>query len=392
MKTGTALALLLGLYTLTARAQHSFYAYLDAGTYGVGFADTLIMNEQVSYTGFGYSGPSPLFASIWFPVPQDQNATPLPFDEFRTRTLPPELKDVYRELVARSDTAFIAYNIAYPLDSDEKIDYKGISLTSVLNAVQSMPTRSMRMPLPKSGNFPVIVYHHGAQGTAEENYVLAEYFASRGYIVVSANFHLPYAGMDIGATPFLSDKVLSNDQSHHRRLLSFARNLAGEHPVFSIGHSWGAQSGWCLLHEKGLADAFVSEETTIEFKENPEVVRDRWPEVYRVLKEEHHPMNIPVLLMANTLQDSPFHFFEGAGDTLMIHVSQKEEFAHDAYNSVFLMRYFFQDRFPQHDHLQLKKQLDYYVLQLELIRDFFSSVLQKSGFPREKYTEKFFIH
>ena len=45
-----------------------------------------------------------------------------------------------------------------------------------------------------------------------------------------------------------------------------AESLTRSNKLFYIGHSWGAQAGWYTLHEKNLADAFVSLETTIEFK------------------------------------------------------------------------------------------------------------------------------
>jgi pimeloyl-ACP methyl ester carboxylesterase len=68
----------------------------------------------------------------------------------------------------------------------------------------------------------------------------------------------------------------SQQHPHHAAIRT---NLANGNKVFYIGHSWGAQEGWCTLHEPGLADAFISLETTMEWKTDTAEVRDKWPHV-----------------------------------------------------------------------------------------------------------------
>ena len=111
-------------------------------------------------------------------------------------------------------------------------------------------------------NFPVIVYHHGNQGPSDENYLMAEYFASRGYIFVSANFELPFANHSFG---YREGNIKKPNTSTPKKLIEFAKSISSSEQLFYVGHSYGAQVGFCILHEEGLADAFVSMETTMEF-------------------------------------------------------------------------------------------------------------------------------
>ena len=51
------------------------------------------------------------------------------------------------------------------------------------------------------GRFPVVLYNAGAAGSYDENFVLFEYLASHGYVVVSSAFQSPfpdYVGNNLG--------------------------------------------------------------------------------------------------------------------------------------------------------------------------------------------------
>src|SRR5690606_34502193 len=147
---------------------------------------------------------------------------------------------------------------------EEPIDYGNLSHAEILKKIKDTPTQTVRSKLTKK-TFPVIVYHHGSQGLSDENSIMAEYFASHGYIFISCNFHLPYPDMPFGLLPYDLETKSKHNQSSAKTILKFARNLAQDKGVYFIGHSWGAQEGWCFLNEENYADAFISMETTIEF-------------------------------------------------------------------------------------------------------------------------------
>ena len=54
--------------------------------YTIGFADTLLFNDSLHYTGFGYDGPAPLFVQAWFPI-EERTPTRLTYQQLRERQL-----------------------------------------------------------------------------------------------------------------------------------------------------------------------------------------------------------------------------------------------------------------------------------------------------------------
>ncbi|MBK6776653.1 MAG: hypothetical protein IPG74_12745 [Flavobacteriales bacterium] len=94
----------------------------SASRYSIGFADTLLFNDSLRYAAFGYTGPAPLFVQVWFPLSVEPGTAPLTQAQLRQRTLEGPLRRVYDELLLRMDSAFIEYDLRYPLGGDEPIE------------------------------------------------------------------------------------------------------------------------------------------------------------------------------------------------------------------------------------------------------------------------------
>lgn len=372
---------------LNGYAQDSFYSELEMGKYDVGFFDTLIYSDSSQYKQYGYNGPAPLFVQIWHPVKPVSNRKYLCYGDFRKRQLPGDLSSVYENLNAQSDAIFIETNLATTLLTYETIDYNSLSYEDVFEKIKTTPTKSSYSRIQKKTKFPVIVYHHGTQGVSDENYAMAEYFASKGYIFVSANFHLPYPELVYGLT-----ESVTNNQSRIKTLINFAKTLSSNQHLFYAGHSWGAQTGWCFLHEGDWADAFVSLETTIEYKTDTAQIKDMWPFVYDAVKTKNSKYEIPILMFANTQLDEPFHFFKNSSTKELYSVSIKEYFEHNSFTAVFLMRYFWRSTFTQPDAEILSGQLKMYILHLKMMDDFFQSVMQKKQLDPENYKADFYFN
>lgn len=372
---------------INSSAQNSFYTELEMGKYDVGFFDTLIYSDSSQYNEYGYTGAAPLFVQVWHPIKPTSETKHLSYGDFRKRQLPAVLSSVYENLNAQADPIFIQTNLATTLLTYETIGYNSFSYEDVFEKIKTTPTKSIYSRIQKKTKFPVIVYHHGTQGVSDENYVMAEYFASKGYIFVSANFHLPYSNVIFGLT-----ESVTNDQSRIKTVIEFAKTLSSSQHTFYTGHSWGAQTGWCFLHEKDWADAFVSLETTIEFKTDTAQIKDMWPFVYDVVKTKKSKYEIPILMFANTQVDEPFHFFKDNCTKEMYSVSIKEYIEHNTYTSVFLMRYFWRSTFSQPDTEILSEQLKMYVLHLKMMEDFFQSVMQKKQLDPDNYTADFYFN
>jgi pimeloyl-ACP methyl ester carboxylesterase len=296
----------------------------------IGFADTLLFCDSVHYAEFGYDGPAPLFIQLWYPLGDDPGSAPLRYADLRVRSLDAPLSRVYRELLLRMDSAFIEYDLRYPIEGDGPIDYAPFTAEQVMDSLFALPTRAQRVPMPVSMDAPVVIYHHGSQGLSDENVAMAEYFAANGFAFVSCNFHWP-----MERAPYGTPLVWAPDVHTERTIARFARQLGQGNKVFYIGHSWGAQEGWCTLFEPGLVDGFASLETTMEWKTDTAEVRDKWPYVLDAITTQRYPM--PILMVADTDGEPPFPMFRHVRADLR-YLDPKGSFGHESYTSAYMLR------------------------------------------------------
>lgn len=337
--------------------------------YTIGFADTLLFNDSLRYSAFGYDGPAPLFVQAWFPI-QEPTGRRLTYRQLRERRLKGPLQRVYDELVLRADSAFIEYDLRYAFGSDSAINYAPFTEQQVKDSLFALLPRSFAAPWPERSDRPVVVYHHGSQGFSDENVTLAEDLAHLGFIVLSSNFHWPLADR-----PYGYPLIWEPDRHSIRTMLRFARILARGNKVIYIGHSWGAQEGWCTLHEPGLADAFVSLETTMEWKTDTAEVRDKWPHVLDAITTHRYPM--PILMVADTDGEPPFPLFKGVRGDIR-YLDPKQTFGHESYTSAYLLRLLGRGRFPVPDEEALLMQN---TLHAELAREVLDFLWEQVRWP-----------
>ncbi|MFN8208079.1 MAG: hypothetical protein U0T82_11815 [Bacteroidales bacterium] len=356
------------------KAQNTLYDFIKPGEYQVGFRDTIVFNKDLQYEAFGYSGMKPNFIQIWYPLCgkatspdylKFKNFLEMP-DANRLSTVQLQLKKYYQEAVIRD---FIEENLV----SGEANDFGKFTYEDILHLIGETETISIGHNDFKSSNFPVIVYHHGSQSFPSENYAMAEYFASRGFIFVASNFHLPYENSLYGLKPF--NKIIKGEEEQSLKfILEFAKTLTKSTFVFFIGHSLGAQMGLRTFDEDTTIKGLVSLETTIEFKTEPEKIKEMWPEVFQKVMTGSYPF--PILFCAATGQEKPFAFFENINSSRTIFASTKTEFEHNAYLSSFYLRLFLGNNVKQTDTAILQDRLLVYNKQLELINEFINGILK----------------
>lgn len=379
--------LILFLIVVSSFGQNSFNKYITLGDYWVGFCDTVIYNHDQSYSQYDYSGDAPLFVQIWHPIVKGTKGDHLSYHEFRVREVPQNLITVYDTLCNQMDKSFIDYNIAEDFLEYSPIDYGAHSPQDVLKAIKNYSTNSTYAPLSKNSDFPIIIYHHGAQGLSDENFIMAEYFASRGFIFISANYHLPFESL-----PYASTTGEINIESYPKRVTQFARLLSNNAELYYIGHSWGAQNGFRYLFEEGWATGFVSLETTIEFKSDTSKIKALWPHIYDLIVNQKKTYSLPILMIANTGEDKPFYFFESIGTNNLYFATARVEFGHESYTSAYHMRYLFNQSFPQPDAVEMREQLMLYNEHLKLIEAFLTSVHEKTALNNTPFEEIFYIN
>ncbi|MBL7938153.1 MAG: hypothetical protein JNL43_02235 [Flavobacteriales bacterium] len=337
--------------------------------YTIGFSDTLLFNDSLRYASFGYDGPAPLFVQAWFPIEEPMGPR-LTYRQLRERRLAGPLQRVHQELLVRADSAFVEYDLRYPFDGDDAINYAPYSEWQVKDSLWAMRSKAYRSPWPEILDRPVIVYHHGSQGFSDENVVMAEELAHLGFVVLSCNFHWPLEGQ-----PYGFPIVWKPDEQSIRTMLRFARRTARGNKVFYIGHSWGAQEGWCTLHERGLADAFISLETTMEWKTDSAEVRDKWPDVLEAITTHSYPM--PILMVADSEGEPPYPMFKGVRADVR-YLDPKQPFGHESYTSAYLMRLSGKVRFPVPDEEVMLTQLTLYS---QLHRELLEFLWEQVGWP-----------
>ncbi len=365
------------------------FIYEESGIeeYRVCTYDTVLFNPHQQYEAYGYSGDAPLFMQVWYPCNADTSSTPLNYGQLGGSSVPKQLDSVWVELKQRERATGVAYHISETFPEYEEADYGPYSFSMILDSMLELPTRSYHRIPRESFTQLVLVYHHGSQGLAVENHVMAELFASRGWVVISGAYHLPFPDRAYGLTDLPFDQ-----ESFAIRVLQYARELNREGFVAYAGHSWGAQIGWRILWEEGLADAFVSMETTIEFKEKMSVIEDYWPEVYNVLVKEDKQVASPVLVIANTGTDEAFPFFMGKGRGLQVHATAKQLFTHESYTSAMLWRTGLGEHISFSDRVFLMDQTVLYHRHLDLINGFLRSVKDGNSFDEEQYSGDFYLH
>ena len=158
-------------------------------------------------------------------------------------------------------------------------------------------------------------------------------------------------------------------------MLRFARQLSNGNKVFYIGHSWGAQEGWCTLHEPGLVDAFVSLETTMEWKTDTAEVRDKWPDMLEAITTHSYPM--PILMVADSEGEPPFPLFKGVRGDLR-YLDPKQPFGHESYTSAYLMRQALEGRFALPDRDRLHEPAALYEA---LLAELLAFLQERTGVP-----------
>lgn len=379
-------SILLGTICISLQciAQISIYDYMPLGKYQVGYAEDILYIENNTYEQFGYSGKAPMFIRIWHPVESEIKGELLNYNELILGNSPSNLKLTHQNLVSQFSNSIYETVFKYNIETGDDIDYNGLKEADLIGKLGMLKLKSKAANLTNNKRYPVIIYHHGTQGSSIENVAMAEYFASRGYIFIAANFHLPYVNQIYGL-----EESVKVDFSRIKTLNKYARNMAGKNPLIYIGHSWGAQVGWCYLHEPTWADAFISMETTIEPKTNDAEIKDKWPFVYDVIKTKSEKFEIPILMFANEPKDKKFSFFEQANLATTYYVSPKIQFAHESYTSIFFTRYFLKEAINVPDKIELENQLKSYINHLELMDNYLSSVINKKSFETLKYNAKF---
>lgn len=151
--------------------------------------------------------------------------------------------------------------------------------------------RSRAMPgaSPLAGRFPVVLYHHGAGGTAEENFALTERIAAAGFVVLAETFDDP-----TGPTAWSGHGLSSLRALDELRAFAATLDHARADRVHAIGHSAGAQSVLAYAALGRPLQSVVSLDSTYEIQS----IAERENPVTTFMQEERRTSVIPTLIAA----------------------------------------------------------------------------------------------
>lgn len=371
------LLLLFILYFLchSINAQESIYNYVKLGKHQIGIMDTIIFDSKYNYEHFEYKGKKPYFIKIWHPIQKKQKRNFLKVKDLFVFQQSEGINGIQDSLELIYKNYFINDYLTESLENGSENNYGRYSLENIFDLVGNIDTRSTNMPLKGKSYLPVVVYYNGSQGHPFENFVLAEYFASRGYIFVAASFELQFGNTPFGMLPY--ERFHTNEYEESLKTITrFAQSITSSSNIFFVGHSMGAQMGLRTFGQDSTIKGMVSLETTIEFKTDYENIKEMWPEVYKRVITDKTYYPFPILFCAATGESKPFNFLENVKSPQITYVSTIKEFEHNAYLSLFYLKYFLDNLVEQTDKNIIKKRLPIYVKHIETIYNFMEGIIK----------------
>lgn len=366
------LLILTFFYTHTLYAQKSMYDVVNLGVYQVGITDTVIFDSNYTYEQHGYKGKKPYFVKIWHPLIGKQKNNYVTLRDFFHHKQNNLLNEVQDSLMNIYKRHFIRDYLSENLENGNENNFNPYSMDQVFELILKEKTRSISAPLSGKSNYPIIIYYNGSQGHPFENFLLAEYFASRGYIFIAASFELQFGNNSFGMLPYERFHSKEYEESL-KTIVRFSKSLTSSANIYFIGHSMGAQMGLRTFGNDSTIKGMVSLETSIEFKYDLEKIKEMWPEVYQSVITEKVYYPFPILFCAATGQAKPFFFFENLRAAQVTYLSTVSEFEHNAYLSLFYLRYFIDNKIIQSDKYIIKNRLPLYVKHLDTIYNFINN-------------------
>lgn len=362
----------------TTNAQESFYDFIKLGDDQVGIMDTIIFDLKYNYETSSYTGKKPYFIKIWHPVGKKHNGRYVKVKELFTFKQDEKLKIIQEQLTTEYKNLFIRDYLTENLKSGNLNNYGTYSHENVLDEIGELETRCIASSLIEVSNFPVVIYYNGSQGHPFENFGLFEYLSSRGFIVISASFELQFENNPFGMLPY-ERYVTDEYQESLKTITRFAQSITNSPYVFFVGHSLGAQMGLRTFGQDTTIRGMVSLETSIEFTSDYEKIKELWPEVYHKIVTESVNYPFPILFCAATGEAKPFHFLENVKSPQVTYVSTTKEFEHNAYLSLFYLRYFLNNSVRQTDKEIIEKRLPLYAKHLDILHNFMVGIIKSEN-------------
>ena len=380
--------------------EFKFWGDLKPGKFSVEFQDTIVFKSDETYTDKNYSGGKPFFISFWFPSKQKGDGNYLTYKEYYNPDHSLNL-DSFRNTMIEDDKAtLIRSGVTNNMDTWETSEFTN-NEQNLLDAILNTKVNAHRSTNFPKERYPVIIYHHGAGGTAEENAVLFEFLASNGFVVISCNYEFPMDDaentyMDIDSSGMPKFYPIPNKEINDIEfVIQFAQSLSftnsGE--LYFIGHSRGAQDG-LMLNRRGntTIKAYILFDTTLEGAP-VEIVKQIWPAWDSLIREHPNDFKTRTYLISSPKEsyfngkysrqpDPEFQIFKFLNPTTFTLLSSKRPMHHNSFLSLGVIKKFYSTEFKQpDDKLSAGQVVAYFdLVQLTL------SILKTKQIDQKKFT------
>lgn len=335
---------------------------LQRGNYHTGYQDTIFFNESQSYSFRDYEGNKPHFVGIWFPLEEEPGSGKMVLQDYFEPDKAVELISLRDSLAEMNRTSLINYGLKNRLDhwEDREMDDNLQSLLDAMLKTTVNAYSSSEYPANKS---PVVVYHHGMGGSLEENFVLFEFLASYGFVVISSNYHWPDQGIGM-------DEI----QNDLKAVVDFAYHLPYADPeqIYFLGHSWGTQVG-LVLNQQGdhPIKTFFLLDTTLE-----QMPLDRvgmyYPELDSVFRNHSNDFRTKTYVITSPKAfkekdklvwepDPAFEAFKLINTDQFDFLLTRDVLSHSAFVSMGVLRGVYLDEFNQDDSVSMVSQYSTYL-------------------------------
>jgi pimeloyl-ACP methyl ester carboxylesterase len=247
------------LHPTPAEAQSRLlWGSLKSGTDAVGFRVQYQLDQSREYDPpfrselpFPTHHPRPIMIAIWYPA-QRSAKPPMRYREYFAVAPATGPLVSFGARVAQATRKIAGEEIT----GDDAGTMTPVDSTGFARLLETR-TMAVRNAAPAPGRHPVLLYHPGLGGSYEDNSVLFEYLASRGFIVISSPFPDPD-----GSNIVVSGDIPGSfaDLSF---LTAFARSLpnADADRIGVMGHSYGA---WVSFAWAASTDAPVRALITLD--------------------------------------------------------------------------------------------------------------------------------
>ncbi len=240
------LLLVAGCAPPPAPPDPALWGSLKPGPYAVGFGLRWESDSSRTYgvNPDGTKKPRPIPVGVWYPARPSPSEHMQVADYFDMRS-----KQVQFDELATRLNAHIRDGLAQNIFGKAAWSDLPGKERAAADRLFAMRTSATFDAPPSKGQFPVVIYNPGEDGGYEEDFVLFEYLAAHGYVVLSTSYHCPGPGVigDCGGAADMRDMYFLY------RFATLLGNTDAPH-VAAMGHGSGGAAAltWALEADSPL--------------------------------------------------------------------------------------------------------------------------------------------